>query len=366
MFWRRNNIIMSTIKRIKTIYNCIAKPVTSAVLPIKIQIETVNNCNLRCLSCSRSDVVSNPKIMPYENFVRIIDEIKPIYITLSGLGENLLNPELCRMIRYCAEKNIFVSSITNGVILDRYYDKLSDAGLELLSVSLDATDRQTYYNIRRFDVYDAVLRNVRLLTGYKKTHHLSKPRVRASFCIQRHNIEEISGFLNLCRQLEVDEAHFQPLLVANVNERKDDLTLNLTKDLLREKLVSAKELGKTLGLANNINEILDYLDIYWRQYDYEPGRVINESVCLNPWYDAFIDVSGNIKPCCNFSWRPQSGIMGNVLADGASACFNNKQYKHFRAAIKRGEKPFAECAACNPVDIRRIVRWARSAIYNLF
>ncbi len=357
---------MSIIKKVKTACNCIAKPIASGVLPIKIQIETVNNCNLRCISCSRADAVRTPKIMAYENFVRIIDEIEPIYITLSGLGENLLNPNLCRMIRHCTDKKIFVSSISNGVILDKYYAELCDAGLDLLSISLDATDRQTYYNIRRFDVFDQVTHNVRLLTDYKKKYHLVKPKIRASFCLQKNNINQVSGFLSLCRQLGVDEAHFQPLLLANVNERKSDLASMLTKDLLREKLTLAGEFGKTLGMANNINEILDYLDMYWRQYEYKPGDVINKSICLNPWYDAFIDVEGNIKPCCNFSWRPQSGIMGNVINEGVVACFNNKQYKWFRAAIKRGEKPFEECEACNPIDIRRIIRWARNAIYNFF
>lgn len=216
--------------------------------------------------------------------------------------------------------------------------------------------RNTCYNIRRFDFFDQVTRNVRLLTDYKKTRRLAKPIIRLSFCLQKNNINQVSDFLALGRQLGVDEAHFQPLLLANMSERKDDLASTLTKGLLMEKLTSAREFGKTLGLANNINEILDYLDIYWRQYEYKHGDVINKSICLNPWYDAYIDVNGNIKPCCNFDWKPQSGIMGNVLKDGVGACFNNEQYKQFRAAIKRGEKPFQECAACNPVDIRRIIK----------
>lgn len=351
------------IKKIRILYYFFKKPDSVGMAPIKLQIEPVNNCNLKCLSCCRADLVVHSEIMPYGNFIKIIDEVKPIYITLSGLGESLLNPEIDKMIKYCTDRRIFVSSITNGILLGNFYNKLCDANLDQLSISLDSASKETYLKIRKSDYFDLIVGNIKSLVKYKKKNGLSKPFVRISFLVQQGNINELNQFIKLCGDMGVEEAHFQPLLLVGVSERKNDLVGSLNKSQIIEKLKFALIFAKSCKVKNNLSEVLGNLDIYWRQYDYDVNN-INLEVCLNPWYDAFIDVHGNFKPCCNFSWNPNSTNFGNVISSNFMDCYNSKKYSYFRQDIKAGKKPFKECVACNPVGIKTMLKWAKGSIYR--
>src|SRR5260221_9288261 len=106
--------------------------------PIEAQIVVIRRCNLRCGYCSEYDGHS-PEV-PFEILRSRLDAIhrlRAANIALLG-GEPLLHSRIDDVVRHAARR-AQVSMTTNGFLLDRkMIDRLGDAGLANLQVSIDA------------------------------------------------------------------------------------------------------------------------------------------------------------------------------------------------------------------------------------
>ncbi|MBU0650540.1 radical SAM protein, partial [bacterium] len=86
-------------------------------LPLYIQLETTTHCNLRCKMCVRNETIKNPKHLSFEKFKYIFDQTGASKVTLSGLGEPLLNPELPEILSYLTKQNVTSMIPSNGTML---------------------------------------------------------------------------------------------------------------------------------------------------------------------------------------------------------------------------------------------------------
>lgn len=116
-------------------------------------------CNMRCNYCLHSlpeDAEPRKGILStqlaWEDFLRVAEDMKrfpnPVQAaTFCGIGEPLTHPRLPDMIAYLKENHIvsMVQLTTNALLLTQERaQKLIDAGLDLLSVSIQGVDAQTY------------------------------------------------------------------------------------------------------------------------------------------------------------------------------------------------------------------------------
>lgn len=106
--------------------------------PVEAQLTVIRRCNLSCGYCTEYDQHSEG--VPYEILCARIDAIhrlRAANIAMLG-GEPLLHPRIDDLVRYAAGR-AQVSITTNGFLLDRdMIDRLGDAGLANLQVSIDA------------------------------------------------------------------------------------------------------------------------------------------------------------------------------------------------------------------------------------
>lgn len=142
---------------------------------MQLQMEPISVCDARCTFCVYPQMAQTPsarvkRLMPLEDYKRIIDEVVTIplidQITLTGLGETLLDRHLDERIRYAREKlpNILIDIYTNGsqLTLERGL-KLEEAGLSVIYVSLNAVNRDHRLSIMGLDDYDKVVANTHSL-----------------------------------------------------------------------------------------------------------------------------------------------------------------------------------------------------------
>lgn len=114
--------------------------------PVEAQLVVTRRCNLSCGYCSEYDNHS-PEV-PFEALRERIDAIhrlRACNIALLG-GEPLLHSRLLDVIGHAARR-AQVSMTTNGFLLDDdFIDRLGDAGLANLQLSIDALspDRERY------------------------------------------------------------------------------------------------------------------------------------------------------------------------------------------------------------------------------
>jgi len=128
-----------------------------------LRISLTDRCNLRCTYCMpkehfASDYVFLPKseILSYEEITRLTTALIPLgleKIRLTG-GEPLLRKNIERLIEMMP-KDIDLAMTTNGILLGKMAQKLWDAGLKRVTVSLDAIDEETFRKMADSDVASA-------------------------------------------------------------------------------------------------------------------------------------------------------------------------------------------------------------------
>ena len=134
--------------------------------PRFIEIETVNACNARCPMCTIADWQRKTPTMKDALFRRIADEIiqhrdEVIRVSLYRDGEPLLDRKLPDRIAYLKDGGVGATSIsTNVSLLDEERARsVLEAGLDMIILSIDSLDKDTFESIRVRLNFEEVLEN---------------------------------------------------------------------------------------------------------------------------------------------------------------------------------------------------------------
>ena len=123
--------------------------------PIGLQLEPTVRCQLSCLLCPRMRIALSPgkEDMLWENYTRLMDEIGRYVLAIAfwQWGEPLLHPRISAMVARAHDHNILTLISTNGQVSPEEFDigLLFDAGLDMLIISLDGIDQQSYDSFRK-------------------------------------------------------------------------------------------------------------------------------------------------------------------------------------------------------------------------
>jgi GTP 3',8-cyclase len=138
-----------------------------------LRISITDRCNLRCIYCnpeSKSRKLDHREILRYEELLRIIRigvslGIKKIRIT--G-GEPLVRKGCCDFLNQIARIDGIedLTLTTNGVLLKEHIDRIIDAGVKRLNISLDTLDPEKYARITGTDAFEKVWDGI--LTAHQK------------------------------------------------------------------------------------------------------------------------------------------------------------------------------------------------------
>lgn len=139
-------------------------------VPFSVQIDVCSACNMKCSFCFHSDLsaIEQAKVkfglMPYELFCKIIDDMKTEWtgtgkkvkkLRLFKVGEPLLHPDICGMIRYAknAEVAECIEITTNGTLLNKDLSRnLVQSGLDILNVSVNGINEKQYQDVCQYDL----------------------------------------------------------------------------------------------------------------------------------------------------------------------------------------------------------------------
>jgi molybdenum cofactor biosynthesis enzyme MoaA len=211
-------------------------------------------CNLRCIYCMPSDGI---KLTPEERLMSL-DERKRLIslfashgvnkIRFTG-GEPTINKTLPALIEHCRSLSSIqsVGITTNGLVLKSQLDRLCDAGLTHVNISLDTLQPLKYEQISRRDrkglsmilsaLYDALSRNLTVKIN--------------CVLIRSLNFSEIAQFVELTREAAVDvrfievmpfeDNHWDPQQLVPYFEALDSLQAQVCTALLRSPLPYAMQ-----------------------------------------------------------------------------------------------------------------------------
>ncbi len=156
----------------------------AAICPSPIQASVIvsNTCNLHCVMCPyhsrqikpthRTDFFHERRLMSWEMMERIAAECggMRVPVKIGNVEEPLMHPRIVDFVSQCRREGVAsVHITTNGTLLTpQLGQRLLDAGLSSLYVSLDAARPDTYRRIRHGDL-DRVERNVRSFLAARRS-----------------------------------------------------------------------------------------------------------------------------------------------------------------------------------------------------
>ena len=112
----------------------------------RIYVEITNICNMNCSFCHGHS--RKLKQMTAEEFELILNKISGYtkYIYYHLMGEPLTHPKLPEFIKIASDKGFKSMITTNGTLLKQYGDKILDAGIHKVNISVhsfeDGTEEQ--------------------------------------------------------------------------------------------------------------------------------------------------------------------------------------------------------------------------------
>ncbi len=138
--YRQNWAIMLFISALRKILKGFTRTAVFAV---------TTKCNCKCIMCGMHR--KHPESINCEEAFKIIDFLTQnrfLILYLTG-GEPTLHPDIIKILKYSSKKGLITSMTTNGTISHNLLLACKEAGLSLLSVSLDHWDTKICEDIRR-------------------------------------------------------------------------------------------------------------------------------------------------------------------------------------------------------------------------
>ena len=215
-----------------------------------LRISLTDRCNMRCRYCmprehfKSHEFLEKDQILSYEELILIVESLIPLGLTkvrLTG-GEPLLRKDVCSFIEMLPQ-HLDIAMTTNGILLERYAQRLRDAGLNRVTVSLDALDIETFQAMGdTSEKPETVLRGIEAARSVGLSVKVNTV-IRAGH--NEHSIERISD-----RFLGTDVVvRFIEFMDVGATNSWDDLDV-ITGEMMRTMLSDLEEVD-----ANHVGEV---------------------------------------------------------------------------------------------------------------
>lgn len=294
-----------------------------------IQLELTGRCNERCIHCYIPNSSKDSGIdMSFDLVKKIINSFTDLggyHITLSG-GEALLHKDIIQILRFCREKDLQISLLSNLISLtDEMVEVLKEVNLSLVQVSLYSMNPEIH------DMITTVKGSFnRTKAAIEKLHKANVP-LQISCPIMKANHIGYDKVLEYARSLKI-KAQTDYIMMAQSDGCTDNLanriSIEETRTVLQDILDYDHQYDELLSEVKPIKS----LDIDQASKLPICGAGLNE-IC--------VAANGNAFPCAGW----QSFVVGNLYTQSLEDIwFNSPKLLEVRAVTR---KDFPKCLICD-------------------
>jgi radical SAM protein with 4Fe4S-binding SPASM domain len=296
-------------------------------MPLHMQFELTNYCNLRCPVCptGSKSLSRAPRAMDVDLFERVMDEAGPYLLTASlwAWGEPLLHPRLKEILRAARKHDVVTLLSTNGQCLDsdRVLEALIEEAPDNLILALDGLTDQTNSAYRVGARLAPILQGVKKLADMKRERGLAKPMLNMRFIVMKHNQHEV-GLLD-----EFAARHgFELLTIRNI------FFIESTSD------------ARTSGALAPDPEV-------WSACGHSSGgnAPSDNFFCLEPFWFPSVFADGTLVPC-EQDYNAEMSL-GRIEGDVSFRdLWYSPQATRLRKTIREARETVSFCRKCPYID----------------
>lgn len=264
-------------------------------LPYMLNLDTSNRCNLSCPFCPTGTGQLDQKNahLSLAAAKKAIDAVKDhaLAVRLHNWGEPFLNPAIFEIIRYASTAGLFTIASTNFSLKRKdLATGIASSGLDLLLVSLDGLEQETFQAYRRDGDLRLVLENISQVLKARTCSGRTQPEVRLLFHVFRHNEHELPKLEPFRRRIGADSV----------------------------------EIGRSF---------VHHRSFIPRDPRYAPQQELFSGTCDFLYSELTVEADGSVSPCCtNTSRRWNIGTVDD-LAD-LKRFWNSPVFQTMRAFVR--------------------------------
>lgn len=258
-----------------------------------IQIETTTRCNYKCCFCCGRKMVQGD--LEWPTFEKIVNTFKNItHIELQGEGESLLHLRFFDMVTLLNERNIKVSFISNGSLLnEKNVELLLKRKVEKIMISIESADPVKFKSLRGGDL-EIVMQNISNLISEKKKRKLQNPAIGFALTVLNSTKDNFMDVIHLYKKLGMDGGiTIQPLqrMDSYFNNYSEEVQNEVLDDKQVEAIAMRTLADKRIRLANKKHPIGFYEGLFKGWYPCS-GK------CPYLEKGLYINRNGDVSPCC--------------------------------------------------------------------
>lgn len=201
-------------------------PILSA--PIILWLEVTSACPLRCkhcfIGCGKE---TKPAFLPFPIVERTLEDAAQlgiVRVTLSG-GEAFLYPFIQQAISKVNTLGMGLRIFTNGVLKKSNLSWLGNYDVDALFISVDGSQEHHEY-LRGANTFRHVSKTIPWLCSID-----SIKNVTLSVCLDKHNVSQFAGILEVCRENGIRTVLIRPLMGYLWTKKIDNLVFRNKREL---------------------------------------------------------------------------------------------------------------------------------------
>jgi MoaA/NifB/PqqE/SkfB family radical SAM enzyme len=294
--------------------------------PVQMSLSMVNRCNLRCAYCGDAQDGTFDTAPKKEFTLEKIKQLfqtplckNAIYVNLAGGGEPLLCKDIVEIVEYLNSRGHLTLLTTNGILLPKFIERLTKAGLTKISISIYP------------DNIDFLREN---LTALNKIHKIQNSHVitRSELEKKPEELAALVDFVHKAGSTRLRLWNCRPFGKGQNSSESFTSELPAFKDFYKE--ISKKYKG-----------FVDWQGLYT-----EGDTSIKEKkICRELWQLVPIDGGGCVTTCCGSPVNLRAGI--NAFTNTSEEIFNHPAIVALREKFIDPEAELPDmCKYCNLLE----------------
>lgn len=326
------------------------KKIKIAPLPTWLYFALTSECNLSCPFCWRTRQASKKA-----NFKSATDELIDQWLDMiddhleivhpAGGGEPLLHPRFGDFVQKTLDlqktnplEKPEIRFVTNGTLIGNWPVLLEafQNGRVQVIISMESSDPERYKLFRVGGSLDIVKKNIHAVhTARVKTQNtFPRTHIIISTVLSRHNVQDVSGMIDLALDLGVDRINFRKLQTNLDSPKRFKLKDSILSDSQLNDLRHLIKTKENRGLFINF-------------FGFPELQKNIRRPCEEVFRSAHIMQNGNVFTCC--LTRSAEAKAGNIYEEKLYDIWHSEKLYQARLKIISG-KPASICKGCFHVD----------------